>query len=248
MFKSLTEVAGRMSQASFLLPAGSLKEKSGLNDISSFQEGNENMKKLMTICAVVMVMVSTANAVVSVGTPSPSLNPTFGTLVNFDDKSGPVLWDDYVSVGVASITETTGAGALFARYSGSQSMPYYIGTGSYEIGGASMGWDGTIQIDLANPANMVGFGIANSQGGPETLSVYDSGGALIESTVVPDGSNTYVVFSEADYSISRLVLTGDYFAADDLQFNSAVIPAPGAILLGSIGVAFVGWLRRRRTL
>ena len=210
------------------------------------------MRKLIAICVVGLMFAlctPVANAAISYGTPSPSLSPTFGTLVNFDDKATgtQVLWNDYVSMGVASITELTGAGQLFARYSGSQSPPNYVGTsGNYEIGGVSSGWDGTIQIDLALPASMVGIGIANSMGGSETLRVYDSLDSLLESHTVVAGANVYAVITRGSYDISRFVISGDFFAIDDLQFNA--IPAPGAILLGSIGVGLVGWLRRSKTL
>jgi hypothetical protein len=203
------------------------------------------MKKIVAICVFLGMVVSlgsSANAAISYGTASPALDPVFGTLINFDDQptGTPILPDDYAAFGVASITELTVGTPAFARYAGSQSQPNYIGTGT------RYGWNGIIRIDLVRPASQIGIGVADSAGGPETLSVYNSGGVLLESHVLTPGVNIYAVITRPLYDISRIELAGEFFAADDLQFNG--IPAPGAILLGTIGVGIVGWLRRRKTL
>lgn len=59
------------------------------------------------------------------------------------------------------------------------------------------------------------------------------------------GAHTITV---RDIHIPPTSAGGTPYVDGTVAFKAVVIPAPGAILLGSIGIAVVGWLRRKRTL
>jgi len=201
--------------------------------------GEHMMKKLIMICVVVSLM--------SAGVSNASVTLDFTELPN-----QPV--DDLSYMGVTFGFKIHGIPSKDAYYNaGGPGSGVFVQEPLLE-GNA----EGILTLDFTSqPTDQLEFGVAldsyDTLKPGFTVVLFDPSLAVIG--VNPVNTSPIVLFSENQFtysgaSISRAVIAfnarASRFALDNLTFNP-VIPAPGAILLGSIGIGLVGWLRRRRT-
>jgi hypothetical protein len=193
------------------------------------------MKKLITILFVI-TLVFTSGAQVASGAVL-----TFDDIISTVDVEqipngyGGFNWDNFYVIH-RSLAPSSGydLGCIspnYVAYNGGAATFALLSDSIFDFNGAYLtsAWDSAMGVRV--------------EGYLGSFLLYDT------TVVVVNTGPTWCNFNYAGVDELRFSsVSVNQFAMDNFTYSATVIPAPGAVLLGSIGVAFVGWLRRRRTI
>jgi len=189
------------------------------------------MKKLLMICVVLIGVAGLANAA-----------PT--TLITFSEfPLGTVIDTEYAPLGV-----------VFTA--GTYNLPVISMNGAMPTqpilrpdGGPST-YQGDFWIRFITPVGEVQFDSGYWDGlGTGVINVYDQYNNPIASlTNTTTGVNVTSLSGLGPIGSIYFNSVTDPAGADIDNLAFTPIPAPGAIVLGGIGIGLIGWRRRRRTL
>jgi len=225
------------------------------------------MKKLITICAVVTMVVVVSGVAQA------------DTTINFDElgsllEDGFYYDDPFVSEGFQFDMSLMSESAYQNVYSNTRDFPSsYIAVycnGAYELNnpseettvsrvngqvfnflGANIGgftynnivpWYAAPSLVIEGYNN--GFLVDSMETNP-LLAGFDFIGASIMGVDTLKFIPTQGTYNYSAYGLTNQG-TGSYWMMDNFKYST--VPVPGAVLLGSLGVGIVGWMKRRRSL